>query len=359
MNATHPPRATERVPSTVVLGASGYLGSVIGGLLASRPGRVRLVARRPCAVPEGAVATVETVRADLTDDAAVAAAVADADVVLHLAKHAGDWRLPEREPAATGQVNVGVMRALLAALAARSGASGAGTDAGDPARPPLVVFAGACTQIGHTPDRPMDGTEPDHPETAYDQQKLAAENLLMEATRVGAVRGVSLRLATVFGQSPLSAVPDAGVVVTMIRKALAGEPLTMWHDGTVMRDLTYVEDVGRAFLAAVDRPEGLIGRHWMIGTGRHEPLGEVFRTVASAVAAATGLPPVPVVTVTPPGAAVVTDFLNVYIDPAPFGAACGWSARVPLREGIDRTVHALLSAGPLPGSPVQSTAPTP
>ncbi|MFC9087301.1 NAD-dependent epimerase/dehydratase family protein [Nocardiopsis dassonvillei] len=325
-----------RPPTTVVLGASGFVGSVVSGLLARRPGRLRLVARRACAAPEGAVATVETLTGDLTDPATVARAVTGADVVLHLVKHTGDWRLPEERPDTTEPVNVGVMRSVLWELSAR------------PSRkelpPPLVVFAGACTQVGRPPEQPMDGTEPDHPETEYDHQKQAAESLLLEATRAGSVRGISLRLATVFGQSPLSAVPDVGVVVTMIHKALAGEPLTMWHDGTVARDITFVEDVGRAFVAAIDHPDRLVGRHWMIGSGRHDLLGEVFRTVASVVAAATGRPPVPVVSVSPPSTAVVTDFLDVSIDTAPFAEATGWSARIPLREGVERTAEAVLSA---------------
>lgn len=323
-----------RRPTIAVLGASGYIGSVVSGLLAGRPVLLRPVARRECAIPETATATVEPMAADLTDHAGVVRAVADADVVFHLAKHSGDWRLPEEDPAATEPVNVGIMRSVVEILAARRRVADR--------PPPLIVFAGACTQIGHTPNHPMDGTEPDDPDTEYDRQNLAAENLLMRATRAGSVRGVSLRLATVFGQSPISGAPDAGVVTTMIRRALAGEPLTMWHDGTVVRDITYIEDVGRAFVAALDRPGGLVGRHWMIGSGRHDRLGDVFGTVAETVAAATGRPPVPVVTVTPPGAAVVTDFLNVYIDPAPFGSATGWSARVSLREGIDRTVATFL-----------------
>ncbi|MFG3106263.1 NAD-dependent epimerase/dehydratase family protein [Streptomyces tendae] len=322
-------------PTVTVLGASGYLGSVVTGLFARRPVRLRPVARRAVPVPEGAVADIEPFVADLTEPAAVARAVEDADVVLHLAKHSGDWRLPETEPAATERVNVGIMRSVLDALADRPGA--------EERPPPVVVFAGACTQIGRTPDHPMDGTEPDRPETAYDRQKLAAEQLLKAADRAGAVRGVSLRLATVFGQSTLSRAPDPGVVMTMVRLALADRPLTMWHDGSVTRDITHVEDVGRAFLAATDFPDALRGRHWMIGTGRPARLGVVFRTVADAVAGATGRPPVPVVTVTPPDAAVLTDFLPVRIDPEPFATAARWRARVSLREGIDRGVASLVS----------------
>ena len=128
----------------------------------------------------------------------------------------------------------------------------------------------------------------------------------------------------------------------MVRRALDGQPITMWHDGTVAHDVTYIEDVARAFLAAMDHPDGLTGRHWLIGAGRHDRLGDVFRTVADVVADLTGQAPVPVVSVTPPAEAPATDFLSVYIDPAPFGTATGWSAQVPVRDGIETTVRAIL-----------------
>src|SRR5918992_1022960 len=87
-------------------------------------------------------------------------------------------------------------------------------------RPPLVVFAASCTQIGPPPEGPMDGTEVDRPQTHHERQKLAAEQVVKAATAEGAIRGVSLRLGPVFGQSPLSSEPDLGVVTTMVRRAL-------------------------------------------------------------------------------------------------------------------------------------------
>ncbi|MFB7895350.1 NAD-dependent epimerase/dehydratase family protein [Streptomyces xiamenensis] len=317
-------------PLVTVLGASGYLGSVLTARLAAQPVRLRAVARRPTPVPRHAAA-IEVHTADLTAPGALAPAVADADIVLHLGKHSGGWRDAERDPDSE-RINVGVMRDLVTVLRARRPAG----------PPPVVVFAATTSQIGLPPDHPMDGSEPDRPETAYDRQKLAAEQLLKTATTEGVLRGISLRLPTVFGRSPLSPVPDQGVVSTMVRRALAGQPLTMWHDGTVKRDLVYVEDAADAFTAAMRHPTGLAGRHWLVGTGRHDTLGEVFRTVADAVAARTGRPPVPVTSVQPPQDAPVIDFLSTTVNPAPFRTASGWSARTGLRDAVDRTVAALL-----------------
>jgi nucleoside-diphosphate-sugar epimerase len=316
-------------PLVVVLGASGLVGSAVAAALTRRPVRLRAVARRRSVVPDG-IAAVEIRTADLTDPAQLAAAVRGADAVIHLVQYGGGWRAVDDDPGGSERVNVGVMAGLVAAL---------GPDAAGAA--PLVLYSGAASQVGVVHGRPIDGTEPDRPETRYDRQKLAAETILKKATADGAVRGITVRLPTVFGLGPPETVRDRGVVMSMMRRALAGEPITMWHDGTVRREVVHVDDVAGAFLAALDRPDDLVGGHWPLGTGEGRPLGEVFRQVAEVVAAHTGRPAVPVVSVDPPAHSPVTDFDSVTIDSSRFASATGWRPRVPLRQALERAVVAL------------------
>ncbi len=138
-----------------------------------------------------------------------------------------------------------------------------------------------------------DGSVPDQPLTEYDKQKLAAEQALEAATERGIVRGTTLRLATLFGQGIDATHLDRGVVAAMNRRAWAGEPLTMWHDGTVKRDLLCVDDAARAFLAALDHPEVVAGKHWLVGSGNVISVGDLFATIAKLVSAVSGRPPVP------------------------------------------------------------------
>ncbi|KNB52381.1 oxidoreductase [Streptomyces caatingaensis] len=312
-------------PLVAVLGASGFIGSAVLRELARGPWRIRAVSRRPAAVPAGARAAVEVRTADLTAPGATAEAVRDADVVIHAVAHiAGDttWRIGEDDTAAE-RVNVGLVRDLVDALAAR------------PRREPAaVLFAGAVSQAGPPDQDVLDGTETDRPAGAYDIQKLRAERLLLAADADGVLRGASLRLPTVFGHDPGSTARDKGVVSLMARRALAGEPITMWHDGTVRRDLLHVTDAARAFAAAARHTGALSGRHWLLGTGRGEPLGAVFRQVAALAAEHTGRPPVPVVSVEPPAHAEPGDFRGVTVDASAFRAATGWRPRVPLAEGL-------------------------
>jgi nucleoside-diphosphate-sugar epimerase len=187
----------------------------------------------------------------------------------------------------------------------------------------------------------IDGTEPDDPVTEYDRQKLAAERAFTAATADGVLRGITLRLATLFGHSPMSHHADRGVVATMIRKALAGEPLTMWNDGTVARDLLYLDDAVDAFLAALDHPDALAGRHWLVGAGKAVSIAELFSEIAAAVAIHTGRSPVPVVSVPAPEHATAADFQSFDSDPSAFHRVTGWQAQLPLRAALLRTVSAL------------------
>jgi reductase EvaE/reductase VcaE len=322
--------STDR-PVVTLLGATGFVGSAVLTALAGHDLRLRAVARHPASVPDNARAEVEVVTADVTDREALAATVKDADAVIHMLLCAGGWRAAA-EPGGE-RVNVGVMRDLLETTA-------------NPGQPPLVLYAGAASQVGVPPREPLDGTEPDQPGTVYDEQKLTAERLLLAASEAGRVRGVSLRLPTVFGEGTVPGTADQGVVAAMARRALAGQEITLWHDGTVRRDLVHISDIARAFAAALEHPAGLVGRSWLLGAGRGDALGDVFRTVARFAAARTGCPAVPVVSVEPPRHAPETDFRSVTIDSSPFRAATGWRPQVALDEGLERVVAALAPSTP-------------
>lgn len=314
-----------------VLGASGLLGTAITRELAGRPVRLRLVGRRPTTVPADCRAEVETRTVDLTTDGELADAVAGADTVIHLVAHIagpGTWRVSAGDRVAE-RVNLGLVSELVAALRAQRRRT-----------PPVVVFAGSMSQVGRATRQLIDGSEPDEPLTGYDRQKLAAERILEVATAEGVLRGVTLRLATLFGQGTDPIHLDRGVVAAMTRRAVAGLPLTMWHEGTVKRDLLCVDDAARAFVAAVDRAPQLAGRHWLVGTGRATSVRELFTIVSERVSAATGEPAVPVVSVAPPEHSMPTDLLDFVLDPSAFVGASGWEPRVSLREALERVAVA-------------------
>ncbi|WP_223838805.1 NAD-dependent epimerase/dehydratase family protein [Nocardiopsis deserti] len=319
-------------PLVAVLGASGMIGSAVTSALSQREAVVRAVARRVPDPPPGRHADVRTHRADLTRPGAVGRAVEGADAVIHLILDRGDWR-GAGDGEAGRCVDVDVVRELIEALRGRPGAG----------PPPAVLFAGSTTQRGSTLG--SGHVEPEGPVSAYDRRKDEAEALLREATSEGVVRAVPLRLPTVFGPSPGG---DRGVVAAMVRRALANEPLTLWHDGAVRREFLYVDDVADAFLLALDHADSLAGRPWCLGSDRSERLGDVLGTVAALVAEHTGGDPVSVVRVPAPGHAQASDFTDMVVDSSAFRSVTGWRPRTPLDRALRRTVAAIAERGAPP-----------
>lgn len=306
-------RALRAGTKVAVLGGSGFVGSAVAARLAAAGAAVRVVARDPGVPPFPA----EAVTADLTEPGRVAAAVAGADVVLPLVLFTGSgtWRVEAAGADDAAKVNVGVIADAVAAAGA------------------AVVFPGSTSQVGPGAPERIDGTEPDRPDSEYDRQKCAAERLVLDAG------GCGLRLPTVFG--PSSGSPDRGVVAAMARRALAGQPLTVWGTGEMERDLLFVEDVAEAFVAAVAHADDLAGHAWLVGSGTGISVRELFTAVSEAVAAHTGLPAVPVMSVAPPEHATPIDFRSLVADPTAFSRVTGWRARVPLADAVARTVAAV------------------
>jgi UDP-glucose 4-epimerase len=64
------------------------------------------------------------------------------------------------------------------------------------------------------------------------------------------------------------------VVPTLVKQALAGEPITVFGDGTQSRSFTYVGDVVRAVVALINEPRA-VGQVFNIGNGKEISIGEL------------------------------------------------------------------------------------
>ncbi|MFI0979488.1 NAD-dependent epimerase/dehydratase family protein [Streptomyces sp. NPDC021093] len=327
-----------------VLGASGLLGTAVSRQLASRPGRLRLVGRRPVTVPERPVADIEVLRLDLTAPGAVAEAVAGSDAVVHLVAHTGGpgtWRVADGDTLAE-RVNLGLVHDVLDAV--RTGRT---------APRPALLFSGSVSQAARMPSTGAGDTPPDQPPTAYDRHKLAAERAIEAATAEGLVRGSTLRLSTLYSQGTDSTDLDRGVVASMMRRAFAGEPLTLWNGGLAKRDFIGADDAAAAFTAALDRLDAVGGHHWDIGTGDRTSVAELFARIAETVARHTGKPQVAVEETDPAEYAMPTDEIDFVLTESGFRQATGWRAEVPLGVGLDALAAAM--AQQLPGGAREST----
>jgi nucleoside-diphosphate-sugar epimerase len=309
----------------LVTGASGFLGSCVVRQLAAVPCRIRRLDRRVSLdTRPGGTAEIEDVSGDVRDPHCWAAAVEGVDVVFHLAGQTSVY-VANDNPGEDLVANVMPVNHLAEACRVHQ-------------RRPVVVLAGTATVVGLTEAALVDESHPDHPITFYDLHKWMAEQYIEAYTRAGVMAGTTLRLANVYGPGPQGSSSDRGFLNAMVRRALAGETLTMYGTGAFVRDYVFVEDVARAFLSAAAAPDAVEGRHFLIGTGRGTTLAQALALVAERVARKTGHR-VSVVSVDPPPGLSPIEQRNFVADTTRFRNATGWSTRVSLEDGIDQTIE--------------------
>jgi UDP-glucose 4-epimerase len=143
----------------------------------------------------------------------------------------------------------------------------------------VVYISTGGAAYGDTEVVPTPETHLTRPASPYGVSKVAAELYLDCWAGLHGARGVSLRLANVYGprQNPEG---EAGVVAIFTRRLLSGRACVINGDGEQTRDYLYVADVADAIARALARPmaTGPIN----VGTSRETTVNEIYRVLAAA-----------------------------------------------------------------------------
>lgn len=292
----------------VVTGAAGFIGRVLVDELAqSDP--VIAIDRRAMAPGEH----VTAITADLLDDTStVRAAIADADVVYHLAG-CPDVRDPRPEAEELRyRDNVLATAAVLSAV---------------PLDTPLIVTSSSSVYGGAADGRPSAESDAVRPRGGYARSKHLVEQLCEGRLGAGGLVCIT-RPFTVAGEGQ-----RPGMAVSRwIAAAHGGRPLPLYGSPHRSRDLTDVRDAARALMAlAAARARGLVN----IGTG----VGHTIEKVATVVCEVLGVPPSFVVE--PGHPAEVEETLA---DTTRLRELIGWVPDTDLHALITRQVKATLDA---------------
>jgi nucleoside-diphosphate-sugar epimerase len=136
-----------------------------------------------------------------------------------------------------------------------------------------LVYASSSSVYGDAATIPMKEDARPQPVSPYGVTKLAAEQLCVLYHVNFGVPAVSLRYFTVYGPRQR---PDMAFH-RFLRAAIAGDPITLYGDGTQTRDFTYVADAVRATVAAGDR--GTPGGVYNIGGGSRVSMTDVLALI--------------------------------------------------------------------------------
>jgi UDP-glucose 4-epimerase len=239
----------------LVTGGSGFIGShVVDALVQEGVEEIGVFDAQPreqnleAALGSG---LVRLVKGDITDPEAVRRAVEGAKGVFHLAVLPLAGCL--EDPRLCLDVNVaGTFNVLEAAQQA-------GVE--------KVVFSSASSVYGDTPET-MDESHPLDARTMYGATKIAGEYFLRAFEDMYGLEYVVLRYMNIYG--PRQA---GGLVASVLRRILAGEPPTISGDGSQSFDFLHVVDVARANVAAM--ASDVSGQAFNVGSGGEVTVKEV------------------------------------------------------------------------------------
>lgn len=248
----------------VILGGAGFLGRHVGRAMAAEGYEVWSVDAAAAAPPGSAPWLAGEVQADCFDlPFWWERCGGDAEVIVHLASSTVPATANE-DPARDAQTNlVGSLR-LLQALRARA------------ARPRVLFASSGGAVYGRPQSVPLAEDHPTVPMGAYGVTKLAIEqHLRIEEAQHGLPYRV-LRLSNPYGewQRPHGV---QGVIAVFAHRALRGDSVDVWGDGSVVRDFVYAADVGRAFAAAARH--GGESRVFNVGGGQGHSVNQIIETL--------------------------------------------------------------------------------
>lgn len=118
-----------------------------------------------------------------------------------------------------------------------------------------LVLASSAAIYGDNPTVPKLETMYPEPKSPYAITKLDGEYYLNMFRSIGKINTAAVRFFNVFGprQDPKGAY--AAAVPIFIEKAVKGEDITVYGDGTQTRDFIYVKDIVGALTFAAEHPE--------------------------------------------------------------------------------------------------------
>ncbi len=164
------------------------------------------------------------------------------------------------------------------------------------------------------------------PRACYDEGKRCAETLFYDYHRQHGVRIKVVRIFNTYG--PRMTEGDGRVVSSFVLQALRGEAIRIHGDGSQTRSFCYVDDLIRAMIAVMEAPDAETAPV-NIGNPDERTIRELAETVVRLTGSASSLTF---------GARQIDDPRRRCPDISRMTALTGWHPRVPLAEGLGRTI---------------------
>ena len=195
-----------------------------------------------------------------------------------------------------------------------------------------VVYAGTRQIYGRPTRLPVDETHVVRPTDINGVNKAAGEYYHLVYHTAFGVRACSLRLTNIYGPRQLIRHNRQGFIGWFIRQAVEGNEIQIYGDGSQLRDFVYVDDAVDAFLRA-GSSDAVNGEVFNVGGDQPISHRELVRLLIATAGSGR------VRHVEWPDDKKSIDIGSFYSDSSRFRATVGWCPRVPLDEGLRRTIE--------------------
>jgi len=248
----------------LVTGGAGFVGSHIVDELV-RQGHQPIVldnlstGRLQNIQPHLKIDAATLIEGDILDPSTVSHAVANVDVVIHLAALI-DHETCLRSPREAKRVNADGTLAVL--------------EAARQASVECFVYASSAAVYGAPSDLPLSEESPTAPISPYGSSKLAGEAHCLDYARKYGMRVACLRYFNIFGprQTPGQ---YAGPIMQFMARLRESKPPIITGDGEQTRDFVSIRDVVKATLSASTSPraQGV----YNVATGKETSINQLAR----------------------------------------------------------------------------------
>lgn len=193
-----------------------------------------------------------------------------------------------------------------------------------------LIFASTRQVYGKPQFLPVDETHPTAPTDVNGINKLATEMYFSLYAQVYGMSTITLRMTNTYGPRMDLRSPQKGFVGVFLQRALAGNTIRLYGDGSQRRDFNYVSDVVDALMLA-GQSQSITGRCFNLGHHENFSLREFVEVLTQLCSVRFELTPFP-------SELQAIDIGDYYADFSAFSEATGWRPRIGLHEGLKRTL---------------------
>jgi len=303
---------TEAMPAALVTGGTGFIGSRLVRALVELGSAVTCISLPGADTSRLDGVPVDVIEVDASRSEMLRRSLEGVEFrrVFNLAAYGVDPTFRETRAMLDG--NAGVVASLIEALAGRD--------------IEMLVHVGSCAQYGMaTPGIRIAEDHLQRPDTLYGAAKCAAEVYGRAAALVAGIPFTTLRLFHVYGVGE----PAKRLVPYLLDRLAAGESVDL-TPGEQARDLTFVDDVASAMMAASGAGEAVDGAAFNVCSGTPVTVRTIAERAANVIGGHPGLLNF--------GAVPYRDDEVMWQvgDPTALEAATGWRPRFSLDEGLRR-----------------------